>query len=93
MMWHFLSLSKFFNKIGNYFYHLHIKELKIKQKINSEKPKEPYCKKCIVKHATSEQMIKKENLIYGTQGKEIRQITEFWLECIRCKAKTKKGYC
>lgn len=93
MMWHFLSLSKFFNKIGNYFYHLHIKELKIKQKIDSGKPKKPYCKKCVLKYATAEKMKRKEKIIHATQGNRIRKITEFWLECIRCKAKTKKRYC
>ena len=32
MMWFYLSISKFFNKIGNYFYYLHVKELRIKQR-------------------------------------------------------------
>ena len=36
---------------------------------------------------------RKENIIHATQGNRIRKITEFWLECMRCKAKTKKGYC
>ena len=32
MMWFYLSISKFFNKIGNYFYYLHVKELRVKQR-------------------------------------------------------------
>ena len=35
-MWFYLSLSKFFNKLGNYFYNLHVLELRIKQKKDSE---------------------------------------------------------
>jgi hypothetical protein len=31
MMWHWLKLSKFFNKIGNYFYNKHVKSLKKSQ--------------------------------------------------------------
>jgi len=93
MMWFYLSISKFFNKIGNYFYYLHVKELRIKQKKDSEKPNKPYCKKCVTKYATTEEMQRKENIIHATQGDKVRKITEFWLECIRCKAKTKKGYC
>ena len=38
-------------------------------------------------------MKRKENIIHAKQGNRVRKITEFWLECIRCKAKTKKGYC
>ena len=30
MMWFWLSLSKFFNKIGNYFYHKHVASVKTK---------------------------------------------------------------
>ena len=36
-MWFWLSLSKFFNKIGNYFYHLHVKVLKVRQRRSYEK--------------------------------------------------------
>jgi len=32
MMWFYLYLCKYFCKIGNYFYQLHVKELKKKQK-------------------------------------------------------------
>ena len=32
MLWHWLTLAKFFNKIGNYFYNLHVKTLKNKQR-------------------------------------------------------------
>ncbi len=28
MIWFYLSLSKFFNKIGNYYYKLHVKEVR-----------------------------------------------------------------
>ena len=31
MMWTWLRISKFFNKIGNYFYHKHVKSLRKKQ--------------------------------------------------------------
>ena len=31
MMWHWLRLSKFFNKIGNYFYYKHVNSLREKQ--------------------------------------------------------------
>jgi len=31
MMWHWLSLSKFFIKIGNYFYYKHVDCLRKKQ--------------------------------------------------------------
>jgi len=31
MLWHWLTLSKFFNKIGNYFYYKHVKVLKLRQ--------------------------------------------------------------
>jgi len=31
MLWHWLTLSKFFNKIGNYFYYRHVNLLRIKQ--------------------------------------------------------------
>jgi len=30
MIWFWLSLSKFFNKIGNYFYHKHVMGVKTK---------------------------------------------------------------
>ena len=93
MIWFYLSLSKYFCNIGNYFYHLHVKELRNKQKKNNQKILKPYCKKCVVKYATTEDMQRKENIIHAKQGNRVRKITEFWLECIRCKAKTKKGYC
>lgn len=32
MMWCWLDISKFFNKIGNYFYRLHVQVLKKKQR-------------------------------------------------------------
>ena len=57
MMWFYLSISKFFNKIGNYFYNLHVVELRIKQKKDSEKPNKPYCKKCVLKYATTELLL------------------------------------
>jgi len=63
MMWFYLSISKFFNKIGNYFYYLHVKELRIKQKKDSEKLNKPYCKKCVTKYATTEEMQRKEKKI------------------------------
>jgi hypothetical protein len=28
MIWHWLTLAKFFNRIGNYFYHLHVDSVK-----------------------------------------------------------------
>ena len=93
MIWFYLSISKYFCRIGNYFYHLHVKELRLKQQKDSKKPNKPYCKKCVLKYATAEEMKRKENIIHATQGNRIRKITEFWLECMRCKAKTKKGYC
>lgn len=38
MLWHWLRLAKFFNKIGNYFYSLHVKTLKNKQRKEREMP-------------------------------------------------------
>ena len=32
MLWHWLTLAKFFNKIGNYFYNLHVTTLHKKQR-------------------------------------------------------------
>ncbi len=32
MMWHWLTLSKFFNRIGNYFYYKHVHSLRKRQK-------------------------------------------------------------
>ena len=93
MIWFYLSMSKYFCNIGNYFYNLHVKELKNKQKKNNQKIIKPYCKKCVLKYATTEDMQRKENIIHAKQGNRVRKITEFWLECIRCKAKTKRGYC
>ena len=37
MMWFWLSLAKFFNKIGNYFYHLHVRTLRKKQEKDMKK--------------------------------------------------------
>ena len=37
MMWFWLSLAKFFNKIGNNFYHLHVKTLRKKQEKDMKK--------------------------------------------------------
>jgi len=31
MLWHWLKLAKFFNKIGNYFYHRHVDCLRKRQ--------------------------------------------------------------
>ena len=36
-MWFWLSLAKFFNKIGNYFYYLHVKTLRKKQEKDMKK--------------------------------------------------------
>ena len=36
MIWHLLTLSKFFNKIGNYFYSLHVTTLHSKQRKERE---------------------------------------------------------
>ena len=38
MIWHLLTLSKFFNKIGNYFYSLHVTKLHSKQRKEREMP-------------------------------------------------------
>ena len=38
MLWDWLRLAKFFNKIGNYFYSLHVKTLKNKQRKEREMP-------------------------------------------------------
>ncbi len=37
MMWFWLKLSKFFNKIGNYFYYRHVSSLRFKQEIEMKK--------------------------------------------------------
>ncbi len=91
MIWHWLTLAKFFNKIGNYFYYKHVECVKINQrkKFKSDKI---YCKKCASRFGVHQQMILKEKIVYGTQGNKTRKMTEFWHECVRCKAKTKKGY-
>ena len=36
MIWHLLTLSKFFSKIGNYFYSLHVTKLHSKQRKERE---------------------------------------------------------
>jgi len=39
MLWHWLTLAKFFNKIGNYFYNLHVTTLHKKQRKELEMQK------------------------------------------------------
>jgi hypothetical protein len=38
MLWHWLTLSKFFNKIGNYFYSLHVKKVHENQRKEKDMP-------------------------------------------------------
>ena len=38
MLWHWLRLAKFFNKIGNYFYSLHVAKVHDNQRKESEMP-------------------------------------------------------
>ena len=38
MLWHWLTLAKFFNKIGNYLYNLHVNTLRRKQRKEQEMP-------------------------------------------------------
>ena len=42
MLWHWLTLAKFFNKIGNYFYNLHVKTLHKKQRKEQDMRKYGY---------------------------------------------------
>ena len=37
MMWFWLKLSRFFNKIGNYFYYRHVNSLRFKQRLQTKK--------------------------------------------------------
>ena len=39
MLWHWLTLAKLFNKIGNYFYNLHVTTLHKKQRKELEMQK------------------------------------------------------
>ena len=38
MLWHWLTLAKLFNKMGNYFYNLHVNTLRRKQRKEQEMP-------------------------------------------------------
>jgi hypothetical protein len=61
MMWFWLSLSKFFSKIGNYFYYKHLNALKIKKKENVKiKSNKILCKKCMSTFGSQEVMERKE---------------------------------
>jgi hypothetical protein len=93
MMWTWLGLFKFFNRIGNYFYYLHVKEV-TKKKNTITKSNNLYCKKCVLKYATHEGMIRKEikRKITRPHDKKVFNVTEFSYECGRCKKKTKKEY-
>ena len=93
MMWFWLSLSKFFSKIGNYFYYKHLNALQIKKKKNAKiKSNKILCKKCMSTFGSQEVMERKEIKHIATRPSDNKtvNITEYWHVCNRCKAKTKK---
>jgi hypothetical protein len=93
MMWFWLSISKFFSKIGNYFYYKHLNALQIKRKKNVKiKSNKILCKKCMSTFGSQEVMERKEIKHIATRPSDNKtvNITEYWHVCNRCKAKTKK---